>query len=144
MCMAVYLASDSPLELLAWNEAEPAFHVTALSAGDERVRRQFETAHVVYVGSHEGCGCGFQYGAYPPDELELGEREKRRRSLEQLAAYLRRQVGRVGALELFACWEGDQEASPEHRRTLTPASLEADDFFFREKELSRVVASVGR
>ena len=37
-----------------------------------------------------------------------------------------------------ACWDGDQESLPEHRRTLTPSALENDSFLFLEKELSTV------
>src|SRR4051812_45959015 len=65
MCMVVYIASDYPLPTSSWDEARPRFHVTELSERDEPVRRQFSKPCAYYAGSHEGCGCGFQYGEYP-------------------------------------------------------------------------------
>ncbi len=139
MCMMIYLAADQPLRMVDWNEADPGFYVSAPAPDEERVRCQFEKQSVVYAGSHEGCGCGFQYGEYPRDNYEPDELELRRRSLTQFAEYLRVELARVGTIELYACWDGDQEGSPEHHRTLTPSALELDDFFFREKELSTLV-----
>ena len=39
MCLAVYIASDAPLPLRAWNPEQPAFHVATLGeAGEASVR----------------------------------------------------------------------------------------------------------
>jgi len=139
MCMMIYLAADQPLRMLEWNEGDPGFHVSAPAPDEERVRCQFTKANLVYAGSHEECGCGFQYGEYSADNYEQSELEQRRRSLNQFAEYLRVELSRVGPIEVYACWDGDQETAPEHHRILTPSSLEADDFFFRQKELSTAV-----
>ena len=143
MCMMVYIAADMPLDLVAWDDLAPAFNVSALAPDEERVRRQFGKTHVVYVGSYEGCACGFQLGEYPPDGADSQEREHQRTSLREFADYLRREIHRVGPIELFACWDGDQEATPEHRRVLTPSALEQESFFFLEKELSAVTSEAG-
>ena len=141
--MMIYLAADKPLRLLDWNEAEPAFYVSVLAPDEDlRVGSQF-IENVVYAGSHEGCGCGFQCGEYPEDSYEPGELDRRRRSLHQFAEYLRGELPRVGRVEVFACWDGDQEFPPEHHRTLTPSLLEAPDFFFLQKELSSIVEDAG-
>jgi len=141
--MMVYLAADLPLRAVPWNEAEPGFNTSALAPDEERVRRQFTKPHLIYVGSHEGCGCGFQLGEYPPDYLESHELALRKRSLQQFAAFLREELARVKAIEVFACWDGDQEACAEHHRALTPLALEDDDFFFLEKELSTISLDAG-
>jgi hypothetical protein len=138
MCMMVYLAADLPLRPIPWDEGAPAFNTTPLAPTEERVRRQFGRAHLLYAGSHEGCGCGFQLGQYPTDRTEPDERARRRESLRALAASLREEVARAGPIELYACWDGDQEAPPAHRRALTPSAVDADTFFFLEKELSVV------
>ncbi|MGB8328985.1 MAG: hypothetical protein WCE62_02585 [Polyangiales bacterium] len=86
------------------------------------------------MGSHEGCGCGFQLGPHPdPDDNEL---PLRRASLDAFREYLRDSLTGVGDLELFACWEGDQEAEVVHRRRLTPDSLLDEAFHFLQRELS--------
>jgi hypothetical protein len=137
MCMAVYIAADQPLSPADWDEACPAFYVAALAESDLPVRAQFTKAHVMYAGSHEGCGCGFQYGEYP-ELLEPEQAACRRASLDQFATFLESEVRRVGPIQLYACWEGDQAAPVEHRRALTPTLLKSKGFFIRQKELSLV------
>ncbi len=136
--MMIYLAADVPLPLVPWDEEEPGFHVDEISETEEGVRAQFQKAHVVYVGSHEGCGCGFQYGKWPEGTHEPSELALCQASKAALAEYLSEQAGRVGRIELFACWDGDQEAIPEHQRSLAPAELAKPEFFFLEKELIAV------
>jgi hypothetical protein len=132
MCMMVYVASDYPLPTVAWDETRPRFHVTELSGRDEPVRRQFSKPWVYYVGSHEGCGCGFQYGEFEEDDAAwAAAQDSRRRLAEFLAVALQHQV----AVELFACWDGDQAAEPEHRGRVRPVNLMHDRTSFREKEL---------
>jgi hypothetical protein len=133
MCLMVYIAAAAPLELVAWDETAPAFHVTARLNREEAVRRQFTPAHVHYAGSHEGCGCGFQLGQYPACSVE--DAEQKRASLTAFAAYLEHEVERVGRVQLWACWDGDQAEPPVGRRHLKPSALRSDDFYFVGREL---------
>lgn len=142
MCLMIYLAADAPLRSVDWDESAPAFNTSAVTPDEECVRRQFSKRYVVYAGSHEGCGCGFQLGEHP-EHTEPAEAALRRASLQALAAYLRAELTRAGTIELFACWDGDQEAPPEHRRELSPLDLEAETFFFLQKELSTVSPDAG-
>jgi hypothetical protein len=133
MCMMVYIATDHPLPTSAWDEARPCFYVTELSERDETVRRQFTKPFVYYAGSHEGCGCGFQFDEsdgieVDPDAL-AASRDSRRRLADFLAAALQHQ----SEVELFACWDGDQAAEPEHRGRIRPSDLMRDRTVFREK-----------
>ena len=140
MCMAVYIAADEPLAIVPWNEDHPAFYLASVDPSDSPVLVQFTKPHVAYAGSHEGCGCGFQYGEYP-EFREPDEAVARRASLDQFAAYLAAETTRIGPIELYACWEGDQAAPVEHRRALTPVDLRSEDFFFLQKEFSLVTAT---
>src|SRR6266446_6699287 len=109
MCMLVYLASVRPLPLIPWDAAQPAFHVTELPEERDAVRGQFTLSYAYYAGSHEGCGCGFQYGEYElddPDADELAELERNKRSRARLAEYLQSSLATVPVVELYACWDG--------------------------------------
>jgi hypothetical protein len=121
------------LTLIPWEEAEPRFYVRTLHDSDAAVRAQFSEAHVYYAGSHEGCGCGFQYGEYP--EFEDEERPRKRASLNHFAEYLDREMASGAQIRIFACWEGDQALPAEYRRELTPNALRRDDFFFLQREI---------
>lgn len=137
MCMAVYIAAEQPFALVPWDDSHPAFYLATVDSSDLPVLAQFTKQHVAYAGSHEGCGCGFQYGKRP-EFREPDDAAARRASLDQFADFLAREIPRIGPIELYACWEGDQAASVEHRRALTPTDLRSESFFFLEKELSLV------
>lgn len=136
MCMMVYIAATEPLELVAWNDAQPAFYVAELHESEASVRQQFNAPHVLYAGSHEGCGCGFQYGEFP--QFEDKERPLKRASLDAFAVYLAAQLRHVPSIQLFACWDGDQCSPHEHQRVLTPSSLRCEEFYFLQKERSTI------
>jgi hypothetical protein len=140
MCLMVYLAAAKPLRLVPWIDDAPDFNVTELAADEGRVAIQFTDLCMAHAGSHEGCGCGFQYAKWPADSYSREEIERGQRSRDAFADYLVSEIGRVGAIQVFACWDGDQEAEPEHRRRLRPSDLRSPDFFFLEKELSAVVS----
>ena len=136
MCLTLYLAADQPLPLIPCNEGARGFHVTELSGEkDERVRGQFTKPLVYYAGSHLICGCGFNYGQYPEAEDDAEELALKEKTLGDMSDYLARALEDGGTIELFACWEGDQAAPPEHRRELTPGSFGEEGFVFEEKEL---------
>jgi hypothetical protein len=138
MCMMIYVAADQPLRVIPWVEAVPAFNTSSLAPDEERVRRHFQGSYILYAGSYEGCGCGFQLDSDARAFLDRGELERRQRSLHAFAQYLREELARVETIHLFACWDGDQDATPEHQRVLTPAMLEDPTFSFLQKELSTI------
>ena len=138
MCMMVYIASDRPLPVIPWDEDRPAFHAKEV-AEHEPARRQFSKPYVYYVGAHEGCGCGFQYGQDPSveDEKDVALAKTSRR---ELVKYLRRALATVAMVELYACWDGDQAANPVGRSVVSPNDLLKSRTFFEEKEFLQIVA----
>ena len=140
MCLAVYVASDTPLPLRAWNAEQPAFHVAALTEADGAIRTQFSKPHVVYVGAHEGCGCGFAFGEWEgeePEEAAAGEA-----SVRALGDYLAAATALGPSVELYACWEGDQALEPLHRRTMTPADFRGPAFWFEKRTFAIIAPAV--
>jgi len=128
--MVVYVASDYDLPTSVWDQARPRFYVQEVTDRNAPVRRHFSQPCVYYAGSHEGCGCGFQYGEYE-DEDPSANQDSRRRLAEFLSLALQHQP----AVEVFACWSGDEAAPAEHRGRVRPMDLIRDRTFFREREL---------
>jgi hypothetical protein len=135
MCLVVYVASDYPLPTQAWDEARPRFHVTAVVEPGHPVRRQFTKPWVYYAGSHDGCGCGFQHRADDDDEGDPAETTAVRDSRRRLAEFLSVALQHQPAVEVFACWDGDEGEPPWHRGRLRPSHLVRGRGFFREREL---------
>lgn len=130
MCLAVYIASPSPLPLVAWREEDPAFYVQDAEL-DDPVRAHFGWANVYYVGSHEGCGCGFAYNQLPKHLQESGDEAQRRSSVAALRDYVREATA-LGPVQLFACWEGEQSFPEKDRVAASPDALGGDAFDFEQ------------
>ncbi len=144
MCMMVYVAADSPLPTSEWDKTHPGFHVGVVSGRNQRVRHQFSKPFVYRVGSHKGCGCGFDWDGFDGvDEADpefADAHESRRRLAEFLAEGLRFQPD----LELYACWNGDEASEPETRGRIAPADLIGGHTSFGEKEWLLVVDPTDR
>ena len=138
MCMMLYLASDKPLPLVAWDENNPSFHVQELHESSASVRKQFSKPCVYYLGSDQGCGCGFSYGQFVNDDEELKSRD----SVLRLSKYLSQAVEIAGPLELYSCWHGDEETTPEFNEVVTfeeiPSEIGGEAFAFREREFIKI------
>lgn len=136
MCLVVYLASDQPLPFIAWDENTPAFHVTEVREAELKVRQQFKKPHLYYLGSHTGCGCGFDDAQN--NERNVDEHAATERTLNALGAYLAAAVATAGTLELYSCWDGDQGTQPDCRLELSPASFGAGMKWLAERTYVRI------
>lgn len=119
MCYAIYVASDSPLDLIPWDVEARRLNVSEVPAGDELSRGEFTKPHVYSAGSHLGCGCGFFYeSSLGPDDDEEIVKEEVERSLEDLKNYLKESLVRSQELELYVGWEGEERKAPVRRVSL--------------------------
>lgn len=134
MCLFVYIASDQPLPEIPWDTNAPGFHVKNSEAETEPIRGRLPFPHQAYAGSHEGCGCGFQFGEYPdfekPEDVQLAQKSR-----AALAAYLQSRLTQGAQIALYACWDGDQEKPEQQRSVISPAELLTTKTFFQEREL---------
>jgi hypothetical protein len=137
MCWVLYLAADRPLTERLFDPESPAFNVASVSGNETSVRKQFSKAFVYALGAHTGCGCGFdreQANADHPEELAAAEV-----SLEALRRYLGDALESTGPLELFACWDGDQVQTPDHRWKWRLADITTEMTWFPDRTFVEVV-----
>ena len=128
MCLAVYIASNKQLPLIPWVEKNPSFCVIELTKNENGVKKQFSLEHVYYVGSHEGCGCGFFKEGEAGEELVKIEENYNR-----LSTYILNAKENNSKIELFSCWEGDQASKVEKKEKITENTLKEKLFEFKEK-----------
>ena len=101
-------------------------------AADALVRARFTSPHVTYVGSHEGCGCGFNSAQLEweftdvadamalIDAMTDNEREEflaEKRSRERLGALVSAALPH-GKVEIYVCWAGDEGDPPDCVETI--------------------------
>jgi len=134
MCLAVYIASNRDLPVVPPDKKDPTFYVSELTISTG-VRKQFTLPNVCYVGSSEGCGCGFLKDGVNGEELAKVERE-----YAQLSTYIATLQKEGSDIELFSCWEGDQSATIDFDEQIGADDLNRKEFEFKEKALYRVRA----
>lgn len=140
MCMVYYLGTDGDAPLTpSWNKETPAFHVSGVDGPErEHVKKKLSHSHLVYLGSHEGCGCGFR--SYRDGFLMEGDAEEKDTEADHvgLAEYLQSLPPSERPIQIFGCWSGDESEPVEHIRDLSPADVLDPSFGFRERELLTV------
>lgn len=117
MCTMLYLASDSPLPVCpdsSW-EGGATFFVRQLFADEDRLYRgAFTKRNVAYLGSADGCGCGFHYSpeeeVFSPEGVPsdffarcVASRARTFDGLAKLHAFIR-EAALASDLELLIVW----------------------------------------
>jgi hypothetical protein len=135
MCWALYFASDRELPHIPWEETRPSFNTQPLSETEAPVKEHFSLPNVIYLGSHQGCGCGF----ISVDEDEPEEKELRNKTVQALSSYLNAALQNGARLEVFLCWEGDQAETPAAKKSVSTREFLNPVFPLGEKEFADVV-----
>ena len=135
MCMCLYVAADEPLAEIPERNPPAPLSARPLRDREERVRGHFSKPHILFLGSHSGCSCGFQYGVGGNEDAEGRE------SVRELGAYLARSLKDAGPIELFACWDGDESEPVVDRRVVSIAEFTdpGDEFTLAERSLLTVM-----
>ncbi|MDP4145468.1 MAG: hypothetical protein Q8936_13445 [Bacillota bacterium] len=146
MCMMLYTASDVKLPLVpAGQQDYQPIYVDELSEYNLDVKKQFTKKYVYYIGSYQGCGCGFSYGQYDIEDKEVNEsfieifnaeQEKRKRSVRELFNYITNNLKNVSEIELYSCWAGNEKNTSKHKLHISLANLSLPNkFSFEEDQL---------
>ena len=135
--MVYYLGTDGEAPLTPpWSKAAPAFYISEIDGPErEHVIRHLPHRNVVYIGSHEGCGCGFR--SYRDGYLMEGDAKDTDTDADHagLAEYLDHLPASERPIQMLGCWSGDEKMPIEHTREISPSELLNPDFGFREREL---------
>ena len=129
MCMMLYLGSDNALPLIEWrDDNEQPICVRNINCSykdDQFASTQLTKKYQYYVGSWQGCGCGFQFD-YINEEFDTDGNELGKQSLETLFQYIRDHVC-DDECELFSIWAGEYKS--EHRDVIDLRGFKFGDCF---------------
>jgi hypothetical protein len=97
MCFLLFIACDAPVPTIPWDENDRKLNTQDLHDSEKPIIKHFSKSHYKYIGSDEGCGCGFRnityyYGKWP-DESMIGSEyytgEEEQPNHEQLFDFLK-------------------------------------------------------
>ena len=142
MCLVVYMSSARERPTIPWDEKEPRFHVKADDPDSEKAQVHFSKPRVYYLGSDNGCGCGFRretdYMIREAEELASKQDNQKR-----LHDHVSNCLADEEFVELFSCWSGDEAEPIESRRDVELADVISENFFFAERQITRVFRHLG-
>ena len=127
------LAAGLPQPFIPWAQESLAFNARPLDSFEEKSRDRFSLPHVVSLGAHTSCACGFLRDGAEYDEAV-------QRSREALTAYVAAATAH-GPAELYVCWNGDPEPEDLPRLELYPAELLTREDWLEEGRFTIVRAA---
>ena len=141
MCFVLYIASDSPIPDIPWDDTAPKLHTTALTEHDSAVRGAFTKRNVKYLGSSNHCGCGFrhpsnQIGEWPEEYLIGNDPEfgsDTQEDHDSLYKFLIQQSKSTNEIEIYGCWDGEFSEPPARHEKIQVDDVVSDEFFLRER-----------
>jgi len=101
----MYLFTNEELPESKWSEEHPGVWIQAAKEGDDRgaLKWPHEQKRVYYIGSYQGCGCGWS----PANEWDEPEDMHNKQEDRDAFAELMMSINRTASW-LVVCWEGDQ------------------------------------
>lgn len=121
----------------SWPLMVVPFSVEQLTAGNIEVAKHFDTMFVMYAGSFEGCGCGFN-ASYAPEWFDAPEVNARFQAGNESRRQLREYVEKHHIRQIYACWSGDEALDPESHLEITPQHITDPNFQIPERVLLRI------
>ena len=150
--MVYYIGSQRPLPLIkaqdwkkvdkkeGWELEVVPFSVEELDETNEKVKENFSHPYVYYVGSYQGCGCGFADCVITgDDDVDPTEYDFRAsiRSRQLLHDYLKE--NRIDSL--YGCWSGDESVAAENKTDLNLEKILDVEFGFDERTFYTIKAN---
>jgi hypothetical protein len=144
MCWTLYISTTIKLPLIEWDSNQPRFNARKLKVDELAIVSRFTMPEVVYLGSDQGCGCGFRHALlagkewYPIVEEDNDTMEVIQKNHEDLYQYLTDNV-KSGFIEIYGCWNGDITDSIDCVDEISIKDLTDKDFYFKEGWLYKVL-----
>ena len=139
MCKAFYLGSDIELPVSNWDKNCPQFYTIKINSNN-LFKDQFTKKYIYYLGSQEGCGCGFFYDDNDIDDREeLNENEESKKNVIKMIDFINNALKNTNELELFMCWEGDENKKPVQIKTIYPEQILGTELCLEDLIIYRLV-----
>src|SRR5262245_47353844 len=132
MCYAVYIGTNTKQETAAFISDQTFIYLEQLSQEKEvsGLVSKFTNDHIYYVGSYQGCSCGFAYDPTNTEEEKIDEEDKIATKSVKALLELINKITKNENLEFYCCWEGDWESAIEERTEMDIRKISLGSNYF--------------
>jgi len=138
MCWAMYLFTDNVIDEIKWDDNNPGLFIEKIYKEknmDYNVNNWNENnKNIYYIGSSQGCGCGWQSPNHEfldlNDEDEKKEYENKIKDRIELFKILNKNINN-GSFFII-CWEGDQGNEIKQILNFNIELIKDDNYQFEE------------
>ena len=141
MCLAVYISTDRKIKTSEFVENETYFYIEEETINNDKLQDKFKYNNIYYCGSYTCCSCGFNFDFYDEDDDEdRNENMWGKKSLDEMFTFFRNEIDKLKEIEMFVCWEGDEECEPKTKKTIELSKFEFNkEFHFDELEYIQII-----
>lgn len=138
--MTLYLATNTAMPSIPYDENNRQFNAEDIVDDEISLANVFSFPNIKFVGSDQGCGCGFRHVLLNGDAWQKSYEEPTtdNRNHEHLVDFIIKNNKNETSVQIFACWEGDHEEPIVFRDTVDIQKLLSMDFYFKERGLYTV------
>jgi len=140
MCLAVYIATPKEIETSTFVENETYFYCEK-EKNIEKLKERFSYQNIYYCGAYTGCSCGFNFNFdEEDDEEDKNENVWGKQSLEEMFLFFRNYINELNEIEMFVCWEGDEDSEAETNKIIKLSNFEFGRAFdFNQREFVKII-----
>ena len=138
MCMAIYISTDRSLPTIPYDEGNRKLNTEDITDNEKTLKNLFSKPNIKYVGSDQGCSCGFRHAIIHNDSwLDVVDDETPfdNSNHVNLVDLIKKNTTDGKTVEILACWEGDQNEPILHQQTIKLSDILDKDFHFKERGL---------
>lgn len=125
MCYFVYIATDEVLETSSFVPNETLLYLEKPSENElEGLIEKFSKKNIYYVGSDQGCSCGFLYEIDEDFEDDENDKDSPQKLIDFITELTKNQD-----IELYCCWSGEEDFPIISNKILDIRKITLDNYF---------------
>lgn len=135
--MAIYIATIKEMPTIPYNESNRCFNTQNITKKEQIITNIFSLPFVKYLGSDEGCGCGFRHALLEDHKwfevIDENENEIDNSNHQNLVDFVAKNNENESKVEILSCWDGDFNEHIEYRSKIKLTDILDSNFYFKER-----------
>lgn len=114
MCIMLYIGTTKHIPRIPWDVNSPSFNTSDISEDEKNIILHFSLPYITYIGSEEGCGCGFRHALLEGKQWipvvsteDAGIMQSELQNHSYLFDFLNNNLYDEDIIEIYGCWDGD-------------------------------------